>query len=200
LTEKHQTFKEKNGPRIYGDTPGLDDVKKREKASKEIKLALQKHTGNYALFFVVTLDGGRVKPSDIVTINIVIEALSDLKPLYNIIINKLDEEDYENLSKKRDAELNKASLFECFATADIPTASIYFNRLDENKARRNKDYVPTLDEYLIDFIYEKALVMKIKPELVKDLNIKTSEERLEIISKKLDDQTVKFKDLLAEKK
>lgn len=52
----------------YFDTPGLEDIKLREQAAREIETALKKD-GSYRLFFVITLESLRVKPADVTTIN-----------------------------------------------------------------------------------------------------------------------------------
>jgi hypothetical protein len=56
------------------DTPGLADVSMREQAAREIESALKKD-GNYSIFFMITLEAGRVKPEDVTTINTVMDAV-----------------------------------------------------------------------------------------------------------------------------
>ena len=48
----------------YMDTPGLNDISKRQQAADAITTAL-KHSGQYKVFFVATLEQGRLKPDDI---------------------------------------------------------------------------------------------------------------------------------------
>jgi len=71
----------------YIDTPGLSDIEGREQVAKEIEQAL-KENKPYKIFFVVTLEGGRMKVDDLVTINKICEAIQ--APFeYGIIFNKV---------------------------------------------------------------------------------------------------------------
>jgi GTP-binding protein EngB required for normal cell division len=79
------------------DTPGLDDISRKKQAAKEIEKAL-KQGGLSKLIFVVTLESGRVRPSDIATMNLVLESIEekereDVK--YGIIINKVTKAVFE---------------------------------------------------------------------------------------------------------
>lgn len=59
------------------DTPGLADIKLRKQAAKAITEAL-KRDGNYQIFFVITLEAGRIRPEDMATIKLVLESASDI--------------------------------------------------------------------------------------------------------------------------
>jgi len=73
----------------YMDTPGLSDVAMRKKAAVAIKEAMRQG-GEFQLFFVVTLQAGRISPEDKTTIKLVIDAVPDVKANnYSIIINKI---------------------------------------------------------------------------------------------------------------
>ena len=71
------------------DTIGVADVELREKAAKAISKALVQK-GVHSIFFVLTLDSGRIRPVDKATMMLVMDACNDV-PLFNysIIINKL---------------------------------------------------------------------------------------------------------------
>ena len=71
----------------YGDTPGLSDVRTRKQAASEINKALQKN-GKYKLIFVITLEGGQIKPDDLTTMSVVLEAIEDKTFPYAIVVNK----------------------------------------------------------------------------------------------------------------
>lgn len=81
----------------YTDTPGLDDIDARVEAAGEITRALRAG-GDFLLVFVVTLEAGRVRGSDLATIEAVLQAIAPLvaysmpkgKPLFSVIINKCD--------------------------------------------------------------------------------------------------------------
>ena len=69
------------------DTPGLSDIKLRKQAAEAITTAL-KQGGTYQVFFVISLESGRVRPEDVTTIKLVLESASDIKH-FSLIINKL---------------------------------------------------------------------------------------------------------------
>ena len=79
----------------YLDTPGLSDIQLREQAAKSITEALKKD-GTYQVFFVITLEAGRVRPEDMTTIKLVLESASDIKH-YSLIINKLSTVAFDRL-------------------------------------------------------------------------------------------------------
>ncbi|MCA9507038.1 MAG: 50S ribosome-binding GTPase, partial [Myxococcales bacterium] len=74
--------------KYYLDTPGLADAQMRKRAAREIEKAL-KQNGTYRIFFVMTLQQGRVKPEDVTTINTVMEAIKSKSVGFNVIINQL---------------------------------------------------------------------------------------------------------------
>ncbi|KAJ3346592.1 hypothetical protein GGF32_007429 [Allomyces javanicus] len=70
------------------DTPGLADVKQREKAAKGITMAL-KEPGRYRFIFVVTEKAGHADPMDVATIATVLNAIDKEKIPFGVIINKV---------------------------------------------------------------------------------------------------------------
>ena len=62
LTTIVQTARGTDG-KLYGDTPGLDDVAIRAKAAGEMNKILRANNA-IKLVFVVTLEAGRVKPAE----------------------------------------------------------------------------------------------------------------------------------------
>ena len=87
-----------HGGITYLDTPGLSDVSMREIAGKAISKALRKN-GRYQIFFVITLEAGRIRPEDMATIKIVLDSAPDIK-YYSIVINKLSNLAYNYLTKE----------------------------------------------------------------------------------------------------
>jgi GTP-binding protein EngB required for normal cell division len=87
LTSKLQIYQIGNN-NYLGDTPGLSDMYMRINAAKAIEEALNKG-GLYRLVFVVTLEGGRVKPDDSTTIKLILDAIPADIP-FGILINKLE--------------------------------------------------------------------------------------------------------------
>ena len=90
-----QLQKEKHGGIVYMDTPGLSDVKLRKAAAEAITEAL-KQNGMYQIFFVVTLESGRVRSEDLTTIKIVLENAKDITQ-YSVIVNKLTKKVYDKV-------------------------------------------------------------------------------------------------------
>lgn len=73
---------------VYVDTPGLHDVETRETAALEIQKALQQE-GRYKIFFVITLEAGRVRPVDVTVINLVLDAIKESNLQHSLIVNKV---------------------------------------------------------------------------------------------------------------
>jgi GTPase SAR1 family protein len=74
---------------ILTDTPGISDVRLRESAAREIE-KLFRSARRVKLVFVITLESGRVRPHDLATIRLVLDALNlpDMTNRFGIIINK----------------------------------------------------------------------------------------------------------------
>ncbi len=85
MTQIKQAYIHEN--RKYIDTPGLSDPYLRKQAAEEIEKAL-KENNNYKIVFVATLEAGRIKPDDLVTINKVCEAIQ-VNFEYGIVFNKV---------------------------------------------------------------------------------------------------------------
>lgn len=92
MTIKFTQFIIGNGTPISGefvaDSPGLADIELRHAAGAEIQKALQLDC-IYKLYFVITLEAGRIRGADLHTINTVMSALPPTVP-YSIIVNKLE--------------------------------------------------------------------------------------------------------------
>jgi GTP-binding protein EngB required for normal cell division len=85
MTFQKQEHKYQNA--LYIDTPGLSYKQIREKAAKEIEEALKKNS-NYKIVFVITLESGRLSPTDLATIETVCEAIQ-VPFEYGLIFNKV---------------------------------------------------------------------------------------------------------------
>lgn len=73
----------------YIDTPGLADSQRRDDASKAITHALRFVNGHIGLFFVVTLDSGRVRPDDVDTATCILRSINIADFPFGLIVNKL---------------------------------------------------------------------------------------------------------------
>ena len=85
---------------LYLDTPGLADIKMRQAAASAITEALRL-SGNYQIFFVMTLSAGRLRPQDLTTIWLVLLNAPDINQ-FNIIINKLSHKEYDRLQNNNE--------------------------------------------------------------------------------------------------
>ena len=96
-----QFDKHKVGMHTYMDTPGLADPELRKQAAAAITEAL-KQEGYYKIFFVMTLQNGRVKAEDVTTMKLVLDAapVSD----FGIIINQVPPKQYRDLTENPKGE------------------------------------------------------------------------------------------------
>merc|ERR1719183_2237012 len=90
------------------DTPGLNDLKKRQAAATAIEQAL-KEPGQYRLFFIVTEQEGRIRPDDLTTLKLVMDALNHKEDqikdnAYSILVNKLQPVWLRKMRQKKGAE------------------------------------------------------------------------------------------------
>ena len=92
--------KEKHNRIIYLDTPGLADIKMRKAAASAITEALTQN-GRYQIFFVVTLNAGRLRPEDLATIWLVLLNAPDISQ-FSVIINKLSQKEYSTLQNNNE--------------------------------------------------------------------------------------------------
>ena len=122
----------------YLDTPGLADIKLRKEAAKAISKALKKN-GTYQIFFIVTLEAGRIRPEDMTTISVVLNSAKDIKH-YSIIINKLSTEAYETLVAKENEKLKMlvAEMTELIQHVEIPPAVLPLKLQLELYDQKNK--------------------------------------------------------------
>jgi len=159
------------GNQLYVDTPGLEDIKMKDQAAEEIEKALKKNN-KYKIIFVVTLESGRIRPSDFVTINIVCDAIkTDFE--YGIIFNKIpqptlrkimqrnqDIEKYLILSKKKPFSLMFMSKNDDIEDADNVC-------LDPENTENLRNFISKLPAYYIDHT-------KITPLDVRDYEAKVA--------------------------
>ena len=110
-----------NGNIVYIDTPGLDDINTRVDAAKEIEKSL-KQDGKYRIFFIIKTDNLRIRPADLETIDIVLDAINLQNIEYNIIINQLTGKD--------------AKVF--YSNSDTIESSLFYSYFQSGKYKNNK--------------------------------------------------------------
>lgn len=76
----------------YTDTPGLDDITQQENAARQIEQAFNTDK-TIKLVFVITLEAGRLRASDVSTIKTVLDSLAkrhvQTDPNFSVVVNKL---------------------------------------------------------------------------------------------------------------
>ena len=169
-------FVEHNGI-MYGDTPGLSDVEYRKEAAQEITKAL-KQDGIYKLFFVACVEAGRVRPDDIITINLIMNSIQ-IQVNYSIIINKCTKRFLEEIKK----EENIQKIYASFNSGKKSTDNFHFFLKDEDMEDQD-DMVPILPKQFKDFI-EKAPHAIILKENVKEVKVDQFEELKEKYKKEI---------------
>ena len=90
---------------VYMDTPGLADIRLRKAAAVAITTALRQN-GMYQIYFVVTLESGRVRPQDLATIKLVLENAKDIT-YYSLIVNKLTKTLYNKFLENEGQKLKQ---------------------------------------------------------------------------------------------
>merc|ERR1711915_182791 len=104
--------------------------------------------GEYRLFFVFTLEAGRVRPADKATMQMVLGAAPEIGSKYGLIINKVSRAAADKVMK--DASAQEAILGAMFAEVQ-PTVYVNFN--PKNDALEDADdVVAPLPEALENFI------------------------------------------------
>jgi len=135
LTTVCHREQDQNG-NVYIDTPGLSDIKLRKQAAIEIKDALQSN-GIFKIFFVITLEEGRIRPDDKTTMSLVLDAANILSNQYSIIINKLQP---EIIDLMEDEELKKEFLV--MLHEGLPgTNFIYLNLYRQELSAKKKCFI-----------------------------------------------------------
>lgn len=96
---------------VYIDAPGLADINMRKLAAKEITEGL-KQEGNYKIFFVITLESGRLRGQDKMMLKNILDAMKGEVNAgeFRLIINKLEPKVRETLQYTIKGEDGKTSL------------------------------------------------------------------------------------------
>lgn len=188
LTKVLKSYKDPTSDITYSDTPGLDDVNIRDNAAKEISLALQ-DSSRLKLIFVCTLEDGRVRPSDLTTIRIILQAIKnanvDTTNGYSVIINKCNDREMELLESPRNQDKVRAS----FVTVQRLEHIGFFPRLAA--AAGVDDYLLDNAEVYSRFVDSAPILRIPEPEKVKvdatgfDKIKEELEKELDALKKKL---------------
>jgi len=184
LTYKFVAHKNEGSSITYMDTPGLADVAMRKKAAEEITRSLMQG-GHYKIFFVVTLESGRLRREDITTLKLILES-APISQNYAIIINKVSDRVATELMKNPKAENPSPMdriLAELFAALPSSTEHYMIN-LSENELIDKDDVVPDVGAEMRKFIDEMPTTF-LKKESVKDIKFERFEAMVEQLEKAL---------------
>ena len=95
---------------------------------------MAKH-GKYKLVFVILLDSGRVRPDDLTTIQLVVEAIGDKSFPYGIVVNKATKKAVNQLND----EENRKEFFNIVNISHIPSNHLFL--YPENEEATDEDNV-----------------------------------------------------------
>lgn len=160
-----------HGNVIYVDTPGLSDIKLRNQAAIEIEKTLKKNA-YYKIFFVFTLEAGRLKPEDINTVNRVMDAIKNPDKKFNIIINKVTKQEKKAVFEEDAGYTNLCSQIN---NNFYKTDCICY--IDRNRALEdNETQFVVIDERISKFVYYDSYEFYLDKNQVKKINPETAEE------------------------
>ena len=129
------------------------DTEKREKAAEAITEAL-KQNGYYKIFFVAVLQNGRVRPDDIATMKLILNAAPITH--YGVIINQLPPREYKELTSGSSdgvASMKVIATIQEAVKSDKARAAFHFVKRDE-ELEGAEDKVKQLPEDLATFILD----------------------------------------------
>ena len=178
---------------ILNDTPGLSDVSLRAQAAMAITDALRE--SRFArLYFIVTLEAGRVRPVDVATINTVLDAIVgvDMTNKFGIIINKLSKKVIDKINNDVDG---KTRLFGCLTTK-FKTLHIFLNPSDADLNDESNGLKP-LSSDMREFIASVTTfeIQEIRPLSIDnfDRNTEALEEMLQRMMDSQEEQVLALK-------
>lgn len=165
LTTKSSIYKHDGN--YFMDTPGLADISLRDQAAKEIERALKKD-GRYRIFFVLTLESGRVRPDDVTTINAVLDSIESPQDNFNIIINRVSKKE------KKAAETVPTFLAEAYArinSGNHKTDSIFYIETDRRMEDEESEFIQITHD-LANFIFTNSKSILIASKKVRPIRTK----------------------------
>ena len=199
LTKEFALYPDRNI--TYIDTPGLDDVKSRALAAKEIEKAL-KQDGKYRIFFIMKTDGLRVRPADLATIEIVLDAINNPNIEFNIIINQFTKRDQKKFDSTSDVK--SSALFHSYLQAGkYKNSKIKFINLDNAVQDGDSEFL-NMDDFL-SFVDNRSASIHLLKDSIGTVNGQSWDEKLDkaetdLKQAKIDFQTQKNKADEAEQK
>ena len=111
--------------------------------------------GKYKLQFVILLDSGRVKPDDLTTIQLVVEAIGDKYFPYGIVVNKATK---KAISVLNDDEEKRKEFFTTINFGHIPTNHMFLYP-ESNEAKDEDNLLLKANPEFVTFL--KSLESKL---------------------------------------
>eukprot|EP00438_Fugacium_kawagutii_P013519 Skav208912 [mRNA] locus=scaffold270:639495:642402:- [translate_table: standard] len=110
ITEHLQEFFNEADGEYYADTPGFNDVDRKDATAQEISKAL-KEDGTFRLVFMIQMPGGGFQEQDLAIIRLVCDALKDFTRIpCGIIVNKVFHHEWAEIKKNLEAGAYSAKL------------------------------------------------------------------------------------------
>lgn len=182
LTTKKQQYMHEG--KLYIDTPGLEDVKMRQEAAREIEEAL-KNNGNYKIIFVATLEAGRIRLTDFQTINTVCSAIKT-KFEYGLIFNKVSKNVNQKINHMTASNIDEATLEQYLEPLQKKPTSVTILKKDSDLDDQDNVYFGEKDENrmeLLNFI-DSLKANVIKKENVGKMDVRDFDEKVKEIEEK----------------
>lgn len=168
----------------FFDSPGLADVAIKKEAAVEIQGVLNRG-GKTKVFFVMTTESCRIRPADRATLQVILEAAPDIKH-FGIIINKVEEGEYDLLTGANSENMNKLILM---INNGLPTRTIDIHLIKRDASLASTEggtnaKMP-MPEALLKFIYSIP-VNEMRENMCKDLCLDDNfQPMVEFFEKKL---------------
>jgi len=181
------------GGLVFVDTPGLSDAKLRKEAAEAISTAL-KAGGKFKVMFTVKQDAGRVRTSDITTIQMVLDACEEIgSDRFSIIVNMCSKPIMKLFSDKSKFDQFNAVMQESLARK---TGFVFFlpraeDFEDENDLLVPMDQLRGLKEFL-----ETAPMIDLTPGKAKDVQA----DLFEALEQKMEEKDRQIKELMEQAK
>lgn len=189
LTDRLHSI-EYNGKR-YSDTPGMNDITMKRKAAAAIAAAVLRG-GRVKLVFVLTLEAGRVRASNLATVRVVLEALHEkdiaTDGCFGVIINKMTPEE-QSLWESHANEVTDM-LRRYINLNSSPGRVLYIQRVGHIVGARNARLSAEQTDQAKEFL-SSLQTMAVPPGTAITINVEQLEDLIEQI-------TAQFKNMLLE--
>lgn len=156
----------------YIDTPGLNDTLGKEEIKTEIESAFSS-SGVYKIIFVMSPNRGRIAPTDIETMNTILQAVEDkvgdLTNHFSLIINSVNDDFITQMNTESGFEMLHATLFQKYSTQSIMAIKQYdevgqiFKSSVQRELKEFRDSAPSLE-------INNPITLSSKVEAVKELS------------------------------